>query len=176
MESILEAIGDDPVREGLDRTPERVARMYAELFSGIGIDPVDAIDAVFDEDHHDPVILRNVPFHSMCEHHLLPFFGVAHIGYIPNGRIAGISKLARALDVAARKPQVQERLTSQVADAVLTALVPKGVAVEIEAEHLCVSMRGIRKPGSRVITIATRGNFENCDLDRESLLGLLRDR
>ena len=150
--------------------------MYAELFSGMGADPVDAIDAVFDEDHHDPVVLRNVNFHSMCEHHLLPFFGVAHIGYIPNGRIAGISKLARCLEVAARRPQVQERLTSQVADAIVTALSPKGVVIEIEAEHLCISMRGIRKSGSTVVTTASRGKFENCDLDRDSLLAQLRNR
>lgn len=150
--------------------------MYAELFSGMGVDPADAIDAVFDEDHHDPVVLRNVNFHSMCEHHLLPFFGVAHIGYIPNGRIAGISKLARCLEVASRRPQVQERLTSQVADAIVTALAPKGVVIQIEAEHLCVSMRGIRKSGSTVVTTATRGKFENCDVDRDSLLAQLRNR
>lgn len=173
---ILEAIGEDPTRDGLESTPQRVARMYTELFSGMDVDPVDAIDAIFDEDHHDPVVLRNISFHSMCEHHLLPFFGVAHIGYIPNGRIAGISKLARCLEVASRRPQVQERLTSQVADAIVTALAPKGVVIEIEAEHLCVSMRGIRKSGSTVVTTASRGKFENCDMDRDSLLAHLRNR
>jgi len=173
---ILEAIGEDPTRDGLESTPQRVARMYTELFSGMNSDPVDAIDAIFDEDHHDPVVLRNISFHSMCEHHLLPFFGVAHIGYIPNGRIAGISKLARCLEVASRRPQVQERLTSQVADAIVTALAPKGVVIEIEAEHLCVSMRGIRKSGSTVVTTASRGKFENCDMDRDSLLTHLRNR
>ncbi len=173
---ILEAIGEDSNREGLRDTPQRVARMYEELFSGIGLDPVDAIDAVFYEEHHDPVVLRDVSFFSLCEHHLLPFFGLAHVAYIPNGKIAGISKLARALEVAARRPQVQERLTSQVAEAVYTALGPKGVAVSIEAEHLCVSMRGVRKPGSRVVTTATRGSFENCELGREALLDLLRER
>lgn len=175
VRDILEAIGEDPGRDGLRETPQRVARMYEELFSGIGLDPAEAIDAVFDEEHHDPIVLRDVPFYSLCEHHLLPFFGMAHVAYIPNGKIAGISKLARALEVAARRPQVQERLTSQVADAVFTALDPKGVAVAVHAEHLCISMRGVRKPGSRVVTTATRGTFENCELGRETLLDLLRE-
>jgi GTP cyclohydrolase I len=148
--------------------------MYAELFSGIGLDPVEAIDALFEVEHSDPVLLRNVPFYSVCEHHLLPFFGQAHLAYIPNGKIAGLSKLARALEIAARRPQVQERLTSQVADAVFAALNPKGVIVEVEAEHLCISMRGVKKPGSRMLTTAVRGNFAGCDFDRDSLLALLR--
>jgi GTP cyclohydrolase I len=148
--------------------------MYAELFSGIGLDPVEAIDTVFEEEHPDPVVLRNVPFYSVCEHHLLPFFGQAHLAYIPNGKIAGLSKLARALEIAARRPQVQERLTSQVADAVLAALNPKGVIVEVEAEHLCMSMRGVKKPGSRMVTTAVRGDFASCNFDRDSLLALLR--
>ena len=148
--------------------------MYAELFSGIGLDPVEAIDTVFEEGHLDPVVLRNVPFYSVCEHHLLPFFGQAHLAYIPNGKIAGLSKLARALEIATRRPQVQERLTSQVADAVLAALNPKGVIVEVEAEHLCMSMRGVKKPGSRMVTTAVRGDFAGCNFDRDSLLALLR--
>ena len=148
--------------------------MYGELFSGIGIDPAEAIDTVFEEDTSDPVLLRDVSFYSVCEHHLLPFFGKANLAYIPDGKIAGISKLARTLEVAARRPQVQERLTSQVADAIFSVLNPKGVAIEIEAEHLCMAMRGVGKPGSRVVTTALRGNFENSDMSRDALLALLR--
>ena len=148
--------------------------MYRELFSGIGRDPVAEIDAVFEAEQQDPVVLRDVSFHSVCEHHLLPFFGQAHFAYVPSGKIAGLSKLARALEVASRRPQVQERLTSQVADAIFTALDPKGVVVELEAQHLCMAMRGIQKPGSRIITIATRGRFEACELDGNTLLDLLR--
>ena len=148
--------------------------MYGELFSGLGLDPQDAIDAVFDEESSDPVVLRNVAFYSMCEHHLLPFFGSAHLAYVPNGKIAGISKLARALDVASRRPQVQERLTGQVADAIFAALTPQGVAVELEAEHLCMAMRGVQQPGIRVVTTAVRGDFPDGRWNRESLLALLR--
>ena len=171
---LLTAIGDDPARQGLRETPERVARMYRELFSGVGLDPQEAIDAVFDEENTDPVVLRNVAFYSMCEHHLLPFFGTARLAYIRNGRIAGISKLSRALDLASRRPQVQERLTGQLADAILTALAPQGVAVELEAEHLCMAMRGVQKPGIRVVTTAVRGDFSDGRWDRDSLLRLLR--
>ena len=153
---LLEAIGEDPNRPGLQRTPERVARMCQELFSGIGVDPGQAIDAVFEAESQDPVVLRDILFHSVCEHHLLPFFGMAHIAYIPNGKMAGLSKLARALEVAARRLQVQERLTSQVADAICHVLNPSGVVVELEAEHLCMSMRGIRKPGASVVTSAPK--------------------
>jgi GTP cyclohydrolase I len=151
--------------------------MYGELFSGLGLDPQDAIDAVFDEESSDPVVLRNVAFYSMCEHHLLPFFGSAHLAYVPNGKIAGISKLARALDLASRRPQVQERLTGQVADAIFAALTPQGVAVELEAEHLCMAMRGVQQSGIRVVTTAVRGDFSNGEKggwNRESLLALLR--
>jgi GTP cyclohydrolase I len=174
VSDILEGIGEDLKREGLRNTPERVARMYEELFSGIGLDPKEAIDAIFEQDHQDPVVLRDIPFFSVCEHHLLPFFGQAHLAYIPNGRVAGLSKLARALEIAARRPQVQERLTSQWADAVFAALAPSGVAVEVEAEHLCISMRGVQKPGSRVRTTAIRGTFQDCAFNRESLLALLQ--
>ena len=176
ISAILEAIGENPEREGLRETPQRVARMYAELFSGIGLDPAAEIDAVFEQSCQDPVILRDVPFYSFCEHHLVPFFGVAHMGYIPNGKISGLSKLARALEVTAHRPQVQERLTHQLADAIFSALNPKGVVVEVEAEHLCMAMRGVNKPGSRVITTAIRGQFEDCDLDRETFLALFRRR
>ena len=171
---LLAAVGEDPTRHGLRETPQRVARMYAELFSGVGMDPRDAIDAIFDEESTDPVLLRDVTFYSMCEHHLLPFFGSARVAYIPNGRIAGISKLSRALEVACRRPQVQERLTGQFADAVQSALSPIGVAVELEAEHLCMAMRGVQKPGARVITTAVRGDFASGDWNRDSLLALLR--
>ena len=170
----MEAVGEDPQREGLRETPQRVSRMYQSLFSGIGSDPKSAIDSVFEATSHDPVVLANVPFYSVCEHHLLPFFGLAHLAYIPDGKIAGISKLARALEVVCRQLQVQERLTSQVAEAIYSALNPDGVAVEVEAEHLCMSMRGVQKPGSRVITTAIRGQFKNSTLDRDGLLALLR--
>lgn len=171
---LLIAIGEDPQRQGLRETPQRVARMYQELFSGVGVDPQEAIDAVFDEESADPVVLRNVPFYSMCEHHLLPFFGSASLAYIPNGRIAGISKLSRALDLACRRPQVQERLTGQVADAIFSALNPRGVVVELAAEHLCMAMRGVQKPGIRMVTTALRGDFAGGLWDRDSLLSLLR--
>jgi len=176
VSNLLEAIGEDPRRQGLQQTPQRVARMYQELFSGIGLDPGEAIDTVFDAENQDPVVLRDIPFHSICEHHLLPFFGMAQLAYIPNGKIAGLSKLARSLEVATRRLQVQERLTAQVADAIAQALNPSGVAVELEAEHLCMSMRGIQKPGNRVITTAVRGPFANGGLDREGLLALLKRR
>ena len=176
ISDILEAIGEDPQRQGLQDTPQRVARMYTELFSGVGLDPLAAIDTVFEQDYNGPIVLRDISFYSICEHHLLPFFGLAHLAYIPNGKISGLSKLARALEVIAHRPQLQERLTDQVADAIFAVLNPKGVAVEVEAEHLCLSMRGVKKPGSRIITATVRGQFENCDLDRIGLLTLLRRR
>jgi GTP cyclohydrolase I len=150
--------------------------MYEWLLSGTGSDPASAIDAVFEADHEDPVVLSNITFYSLCEHHLLPFYGTAQIAYIPNGKISGISKLARALEVASRRLQVQERLTGQVADAIFSALNPHGVAVELQAEHMCMSMRGIQKPGSRVITTAIRGHFKNSGLGEEGLLALLHRR
>ncbi len=171
---ILDALGEDPMRPGLRETPQRVASMYGELLSGSGQDPQDAIDAVFEEDGADPVALQRLPFYSLCEHHLLPFFGSARLAYIPNGRIAGISKLARSLELASRRLQVQERLTSQWADAVCGALNPLGVAVELEAQHLCMTMRGVQKPGSLVVTTAVRGEFAGGRWSRESLVALLR--
>ena len=178
---ILTAIGENPGREGLAATPKRVARLYAELFAGVGVDPVEAIDAIFESDNADPVALRAIPFYSMCEHHLLPFFGAANLVYVPDGKIAGVSKLARTLDLAARRPQVQERLTGQVADAIYAALQPRGVAVELAAEHLCMAMRGVQKPGSRVVTTAVRGHFPteirggfpDSPWNRDNLLALL---
>lgn len=178
---LLTAIGENPAREGLAATPRRVARLYAELFAGVGVDPQEAIDAVFAAESGDPVVLREVPFYSMCEHHLLPFFGTARLAYLPDRKIAGISKLARTLDLACRRPQVQERLTGQVADAIYAALQPRGVAVELMAEHLCMAMRGVQKPGSQVVTTAVRGDFrfeirKDCPdtpWSRDELLALL---
>ena len=156
--TLLKYVDEDSGREGLWRTPERVAEMYAELFAGVGRDAADEIDAIFSEGvAQDPVLISDLPFYSMCEHHLLPFFGHASLVYIPNRHIAGISKIARALDIAARRLQVQERLTAQLADAVLVRVQPLAVACRIEAEHLCMSMRGVQKPGHKVVTTAIRG-------------------
>ena len=176
--AILEALGEDPAREGLRNTPQRVARMYEEMFSGIGADPRAALDAVFEEDghHEEVVIVRDVSFFSICEHHMLPFFGKAHMGYIPDGRIAGVSKLGRALEVVARQPQLQERMTGQLADAMCDVLRPEGAAVVIEAEHMCMSMRGIKKPGSLVVTSAVRGTFEKIGVRPAEFLAMLQGR
>lgn len=158
---ILEGIGEDPDREGLLKTPARVARMYEEVFAGLAEDPRRHFVTTFDEGHQEMVLERDIPFYSMCEHHLVPFFGKAHIAYIPavDGRICGLSKLARLLDAFAKRPQVQERLTSQVADTLMEELHPQGVLVVLEAEHLCMSMRGVKKPGSKTTTSAVRGSF-----------------
>lgn len=171
---ILEAVGENPRREGLEQTPARVARMYQSLFAGVGVCAGDAIDAVFEAESSDPVALSRLSFYSLCEHHLLPFFGEARIGYVPRRRIAGVSKLGRALEVAAARPQVQERLTAQVADAIYNVLQPEIVVVELEAEHLCMSMRGIRKPGARMLTTAIRDTSSNKET-RETLLNLMRN-
>ncbi|PKB58921.1 MAG: GTP cyclohydrolase I FolE [SAR202 cluster bacterium Casp-Chloro-G2] len=173
---ILAAIGDDPAREGLRDTPDRVARMYQDLFSGIGSNVDDAIDAVFEAESQDPVIVTGLVFYSVCEHHLLPFFGEARIGYVPNGKISGISKLARALEVAAHRPQVQERLTADVAGSIFNVLQPEGVIVELEAEHLCMAMRGVNKPGTRVLTSASRGDFKNYRSGQQGLQALMHSR
>jgi len=170
---LLAAIGDDPARAGLLDTPDRVARMYQGLFSGIGVKTDDAIDTVFEAESQDPVIVRGLAFYSVCEHHLLPFFGEARIGYIPSNKIAGISKLARALELATHRPQVQERLTADVASAIFNVLQADGVVVELEAEHLCMAMRGVKKPGTRVLTSATRGEFKNYPSGREGLITLM---
>ena len=152
--SIIKAIGDDPEREGLVETPRRVAEMYAELFMGLTMDPKEELTVGFEEGHREMVIIRDIPFYSMCEHHLLPFYGVTHIGYIPivNGRVIGAGKLARVVEIVSKRPQLQERMTSQIVDAINEAIKPEGVGTVIQAEHLCLIMRGIRKPGSTIIT------------------------
>jgi GTP cyclohydrolase I len=161
VREILIAVGEDPDRDGLRRTPTRVAEMYAEILSGLHDDPSRHLLVSFNEEHDEMVMVRDIPFASVCEHHLIPFIGRAHVAYIPNsdGRITGLSKLARLVDGFARRPQVQERLTSQVAEALVDRLAPRGVLVVIEAEHLCMSMRGVRKPGSMTVTSAVRGLF-----------------
>src|SRR5579859_3366072 len=163
VREILLAIGEDPDRDGLRDTPARVARAYAEQFAGLRQRPEDVLTTIFDVGHDEMVIVRDIEVYSTCEHHLVPFFGVAHIGYIPNekGQITGLSKLARLVDVYARRPQVQERMTCQVADALMSNLDPRGVVVVIEAEHLCMTMRGVRKPGARTVTSAVRGSFRD---------------
>ena len=176
--SIIEAIGEDPQREGLRDTPERVAEMYAELFMGMDKDPKEELKVDFELGHREMVILRDIPFYSMCEHHLLPFYGVAHIGYIPNdeGRIVGISKLARVVEIVARRPQLQERMTTEIADAIDNGIRPVGVAVVIQAEHLCMIMRGIKKPGSSVITSAIRGAFRRRPASRAEFFSLIQGK
>jgi GTP cyclohydrolase I len=173
---ILEAIGEDPHRDGLRETPRRLANMYAELFEGLYLDPADEIDVVFDVGHDEMIMVRDIPLFSLCEHHLIPFIGKAHVAYIPNeqGQITGLSKLARVVDTLARRPQVQERLTTQIADAIGEALDPRGVLVVIEAEHLCMSMRGVRKPGSQTVTSAVRGQFRSSEATRAEAMGLIQ--
>ena len=163
VRELLIAIGEDPDREGLRDTPARVARAYAEIFQGLYADPDEVLDRTFDEHHQELILVKDIPMFSTCEHHLVPFHGVAHVGYIPNpdGRVTGLSKIARLVDLYARRPQVQERLTAQVADALVRKLEPRGVIVVMEAEHLCMTMRGVRKPGSKTITSAIRGIMHN---------------
>jgi GTP cyclohydrolase I len=170
---LLAAIGEDPRREGLLNTPRRVADMYAEIFAGMREDPGRYLEVTFDEQHEEMILVRDIPFYSMCEHHLMPFHGEVHVGYIPRGRIVGISKLARLVDALGKRPQVQERLTSQIADLVMERLNPWGVAVVVRAEHLCMTMRGIRKPGSKVVTSAMRGVFRDNEPTRLEFLSLL---
>ncbi len=175
IREILLAIGEDPERDGLADTPARVARACAEQFAGLRQRPEDVLTKVFDADHDEMVLVRDIELYSTCEHHLVPFFGVAHIGYIPNekGQITGLSKLARLVDTYARRPQVQERMTSQIADALVANLEPRGVIVVIEAEHLCMSMRGVRKPGARTVTSAVRGVFRNSARTRAEAMSLV---
>lgn len=171
---ILEAIGEDPTREGLLDTPKRVAKMYAEVFEGLHEDPRQYFKTVFHENHDEVVLVKDIPFHSMCEHHLVPFYGHAHIAYIPrDGVVAGLSKLARAVETTARRPQLQERITSTVADAMMEMLNPVGVYVMIEAEHMCMTMRGIRKPGAKTMTTVARGIYEHDDTKRAEILAMI---
>ena len=172
---ILEGVGEDPEREGLKKTPARVAKMYAECFAGLYENPAEFFETTFDEHHEEMVLVRDIPFYSMCEHHLAPFFGKAHVAYIPakDGHICGLSKLARLVDTFAKRPQVQERLTSQLADTLIEQLHAQGVIVVIEAEHLCMSMRGIKKPGSRTTTSAVRGIFQRDQATRAEALSLI---
>ncbi len=173
VREILLAIGEDPEREGLRQTPARVARMYCELFSGLHQDPEEHLQAMFDEGHHEMVVLRDIPFHSMCEHHLMPFEGKAHIAYIPGGKVLGLSKLARLVDAFALRPQVQERLTSQVADVLAQKLNVRGCAVVIEAVHTCMTCRGVKKSGSVMVTSALRGIMHTNQGTRAEVLALL---
>jgi GTP cyclohydrolase I len=176
VREIIAAIGEDASREGLIETPRRIAQMYAELFSGLHEDPRAILSAGFEESHKEMVILKNIPFYSLCEHHFLPFHGQAHAGYVPEGRIVGVSKIARAVDILARRPQMQERLTSQIADAIMEGLRPDGVAVVIEAEHLCLTMRGARTPGAVMVTSAIRGGFRRRGVTRSEFLALVQGR
>ena len=175
---ILEGIGEDPAREGLVRTPERVADMYAEIFAGLEQDPGEHFSVTFNEAHQEMVLVRDIPLYSVCEHHLLPFVGKAHVAYIPgvDGRICGLSKLARVVDVFAKRPQVQERLTSQIAETIVEYLKPQGVIVVIEAEHLCMSMRGVEKPGAITTTSAVRGIFRTNAPTRAEAMSLIKGR
>jgi GTP cyclohydrolase I len=177
VKDIIKAIGEDPNREGLKDTPDRVARMYEEIFEGIAKDPKKELKVVYNEEHDEMVLLKDIPFYSMCEHHLLPFTGKAHVAYIPdNNRIVGLSKLARLVDTISKRPQVQERLTGQIADILMKALKPKGVFVVIEAEHLCMTMRGIKKAGSCMVTSAVRGLFRKNLNSRNEALSLIRSK
>ena len=176
VRELLIAVGEDPEREGLLETPARVARAYREIFAGLHEDPTEVLNKTFSEDHQELVLVREIPIYSTCEHHLVPFYGVAHIGYIPgdSGRVTGLSKLARLADMYAKRPQVQERLTSQIADALVDKLGAQSVAVVIEAEHLCMGMRGIRKPGAVTTTSAVRGGFKTSTASRAEVFALIR--
>jgi GTP cyclohydrolase I len=175
VREIIVGVGENPDREGLRDTPRRVAEMYAEVFSGLREDPADVLSIGFEEGHQEMVIVKDIPFYSMCEHHFLPFHGVAHVGYIPNGRVVGLSKLARAVEILARRPQLQERLSTQLADAIMKSLEPQGVAVVISANHLCMQMRGVRKPGSLTVTSAMRGVFQRSSATRAEFMSLVNE-
>ncbi|MGI6082665.1 MAG: GTP cyclohydrolase I FolE [Limnochordia bacterium] len=177
MQLMIEAIGEDPNREGLRDTPRRVADMYEEIFSGLYEDVGQHLEVVFEEGHEELILVKNIPFYSMCEHHFLPFIGEAHVAYIPTeGRVTGLSKLARVVEGMARRPQMQERLTSQIADMMVERLKPRGCCVVIEAEHMCMSMRGIKKPGSLTVTSALRGIFRKDEKTRQEVFHLIMPR
>ncbi|MCM3163110.1 GTP cyclohydrolase I FolE [Metabacillus litoralis] len=172
---ILEAVGEDPNREGLIDTPKRVAKMYAEVFSGLNEDPSEHFQTIFGEDHEELVLVKDIPFYSMCEHHLVPFYGKAHVAYIPKGgKVTGLSKLARAVEAVAKRPQLQERITSTIADSINESLDPHGVMVVVEAEHMCMTMRGIKKPGAQTVTSAVRGVFRKDEASRAEVLSLIK--
>jgi len=178
VRELLIAVGEDPDREGLKATPDRVARAYAEIFGGLFVDPSEVLLTTFDEKHDELVLVKDIPLYSVCEHHLVPWHGTAAVGYIPgeDGRITGLSKLARVVELYARRPQVQERLTTQVADAVMSRLEPRGVIVVVQAEHLCMAMRGVRKPGAQTMTSAVRGIFQTDQRTRAEALSLILGR
>jgi GTP cyclohydrolase IA len=172
---ILEAIGENPNREGLRDTPKRVAKMYAEVFSGLNEDPREHLKTVFSEEHEELVLVKDIPFYSMCEHHLVPFFGLAHVAYIPRGgKVTGLSKLARTVEAVARRPQLQERITSTIADSIVETLSPHGVMVVVEAEHMCMTMRGVKKPGAKTVTSSVRGMFVTDQAARAEVLSLIK--
>lgn len=173
VKMMIEAIGEDPDREGLIETPDRIARMYTEIFSGLDENPAEYLKKTFTVKNNDIVIEKDIPFYSMCEHHFLPFFGSALIAYIPNGKVAGLSKLARTVDAFAKRPQIQEKMTAEIADSIMEYLDAKGVMVIIEAEHLCMSMRGIKKPGSKTVTCTTRGVFNDDKSLKEQVYNLI---
>ena len=176
VRTILAAVGEDPDREGLVGTPGRVARMYEEILAGVSDDPARHLAVTFAEDHHEMVAVRDIPFESMCEHHMMPFMGKAHVAYVPNGHVVGLSKIARVVESFARRLQVQERLTSQIADLMMDQLQPQGVGVVLEATHTCMTMRGVRKPGSAMVTSAVRGTFKTRADTRSEWMSFLRDR
>lgn len=172
---ILDAIGENPEREGLADTPKRVAKMYEEVFSGLNEDPKQYFDTIFSEDYEELVLVKDIPFYSMCEHHLVPFYGKAHVAYLPkNGRVTGLSKLARAVEAVAKRPQLQERITSTIADAIMEKLEPQGVMVVVEAEHMCMTMRGVKKPGAITVTTAVRGVYSEDSVARSEVLALIK--
>lgn len=175
VRELLLALGEDPEREGLRETPRRVASGLAEIMGGRELEPSELLNVGFEEGHDEMVVLRDVPFFSICEHHLLPFHGTAHVAYVPRGRVVGISKLARLVDAVARRPQLQERLTAQIADVMMESLEPDGVGVAVQAVHLCMTMRGVKKPGSRMVTSAMRGSFKEQTETRAEFLSLVRD-
>lgn len=171
---LLEGIGEDVAREGLAETPDRIARMYEELFSGMETDAGEPLSRVFSVDHNEMVVEKDIVFYSMCEHHLMPFYGNAHIAYVPNGRVVGLSKLARTVEVYARRLQIQERMTGQIADDIMRYLAPQGVMVVLEAEHMCMTMRGVKKPGSKTVSVAARGIFQGDPALQERFFSMLK--
>jgi|SRR5918992_4603692 GTP cyclohydrolase I len=176
VREILIAIGEDPDREGLRGTPGRIAKAYKFLFAGLGVDPAQHLRVEFQENHHEMVLLRDIPLYSVCDHHLLPFIGKAHVGYIPNGKVVGLSKLARVVEGYARRPQLQERLTAQIADTLQGELAARGSIVVVEAEHLCLTMRGVQKPRNITVTSAVRGNYAKDERTRQEAMSLINGR